>query len=103
MLLLLFLKDFSCFCYCCCYSCCCFCCCSDCCFFVVVLLCVSSLLCFYVVVLLSKEEQEKGRKKGEAKNGNNFLSKSKGAVMFAILEIIGFWGGGCRCASLETL
>ena len=44
-------------------------------------------------MLLSKVEAgqtKKEEKNEEAKNGNNFLSKSKGAIMFAILEIIGF-------------
>ena len=45
-------------------------------------------------MLLSKLEAEK-TEQGEAKNGNNFQSKFKGAVMFAIFKIIGVFGGGC--------
>ena len=48
------------------------------------------MLCFYVVMLLSKLEAEEIKMKGGGKKWKDFRSKSRGAVMFATLEIMVF-------------
>ena len=66
-------------------------------FFVVVLLLFCSCLCFDVVMLLSELEARKTEKKGEAKNGNNFLSKFKGGSYvcnlqnYTVFAFVVFW------------
>ena len=58
-------------------------------------------------MLLSKLEAEnKKKQKRGGQKWNNFRSKSKGAIMFVILEMIVFLFlifGACRCVSLKRL